>query len=137
MFSAKHNKNRALVVGKLGESLACEYLVKKRHIIVDRNYRRKFGEIDIISISPDKTLIFSEVKTMSVRNEFSEGLSPEDNLTFFKAIKIKRMAQFFATQNPRMIDDGKGWRIDLIVVVLAEYPNHGYKIKRIAHYENI
>jgi Holliday junction resolvase-like predicted endonuclease len=50
-------------VGSTGEDLACGYLEKNGYKIISRNYRMKFGELDIIAESPDKTLVFFEVKT--------------------------------------------------------------------------
>lgn len=35
-------------IGQLGEEIACQYLEKKGYTILDRNFRRKWGEIDII-----------------------------------------------------------------------------------------
>ena len=51
-------------IGKIGENKACEYLKNKGYRIIDRNYREKFGEIDIIAVSRDLTLVFVEVKTI-------------------------------------------------------------------------
>ena len=124
-------------IGRSGESIACAYLVKKGYKTVDRNFKRKFGEIDIIARANDKTLVFCEVKTMVKKQGIPEQLIPEDNLTFRKAEKMKRIAQFFAAKYPDLIDDDKGWRIDLVVVVLGEDLGKGYALKRITHYENL
>ena len=48
-------------VGKKAESVVAEYLVKKGHKIIERNYKTKFAEIDIISVKNDK-VYFTEVK---------------------------------------------------------------------------
>lgn len=48
--------------GRLGEDAVCELLVRRGHRIVGRNYRRKVGEIDIIS-EFDGFIVFTEVKT--------------------------------------------------------------------------
>lgn len=50
--------------GRLGEDYACEYLKNKGFNIEKRNYRSRFGEIDIIARS-DEYLLFVEVKTRS------------------------------------------------------------------------
>ena len=47
--------------GKTGEDLACDYLKRKSYKILERNHRQKWGELDIITIAPDKTLVFSHV----------------------------------------------------------------------------
>lgn len=55
----KHNTK---VIGNTGEEYAVDYLKRKRYEIVGRNYRKRFGEIDIIA-ERDGTYIFVEVKT--------------------------------------------------------------------------
>ena len=126
-------------VGKLGEDLACKYLFKKGYRIIDRNYRLKIGEIDIIAISRDKTLVFIEVKTLKSGNaainsadEQFAGLMPEDNLTSSKLQKLSKTCELFAGKNPQLIKEGKGWRIDLVAILLNEKNEAEFK-----HYENI
>jgi len=51
------------LVGQNGENRAVEYLEKKGFKIIDRNWRTKYGEIDII-VSKDNFIIFVEVKTL-------------------------------------------------------------------------
>ena len=66
-------------LGKFGEDLACEYLVKKGYKIIDRNFRKPWGELDIITRAPDKTLVFVEVKTVrqNLWQAPEKQLSPE------------------------------------------------------------
>jgi len=115
-------------LGQFGENLACEYLVKKGYKIINRNVRQKWGELDIIAKAPDRTLVFVEVKTIQ---NISDGLSPEDHLTRAKLEKLKRTASLYAGHYPEKIDDSKGWRIDLLALVVS---GRDYNIK---HYENI
>lgn len=49
-------------VGHAGEEFAAKFLIEKGHVIVERNFRKKSGEIDIISID-EKGIHFVEVKT--------------------------------------------------------------------------
>ncbi|MEK7162938.1 MAG: YraN family protein [Patescibacteria group bacterium] len=100
-------------LGNFGENLACGYLVNNGYKIIDRNFRKPWGEIDIIAKAPDKTLVFIEVKTME---ESSEGLKPEDQLTSSKLQKLKRTASLYAGHRQELIDNEKGWRIDLIAI---------------------
>ncbi|NLW22267.1 MAG: YraN family protein [Tissierellia bacterium] len=53
--------------GLLGENIAINYLKSKGYIVIDRNYRTKIGEIDIIAIKSNY-LVFIEVKTRSSTN---------------------------------------------------------------------
>lgn len=57
---SRYNKN----LGDFGEAAAAEYLINHGYDIVERNFRTRFGEIDIIARLGQK-LIFTEVKTRS------------------------------------------------------------------------
>ncbi|MDS0524906.1 YraN family protein [Clostridium sp. SHJSY1] len=59
----KNNKN----IGNHGEDLALNFLKKKNHKILERNFRVSRGEIDIIS-QIDDILVFTEVKTRYNKN---------------------------------------------------------------------
>ena len=122
-------------IGKLGESLAFEYLFNKNWKILDRNYRRKSDEIDIIARSDDGTLVFCEVKSFATGEETAgfARLMPEDNLTAAKLRKISRTCEFFARQHPEVVDEEKGWRIDLLAINIGI----SGKALDIRHYENI
>jgi putative endonuclease len=48
--------------GRLGETFAAEYLVRQGYEILEKNYRRQFGEVDIVARDRG-TLVFVEVKT--------------------------------------------------------------------------
>ncbi|MEK7195586.1 MAG: YraN family protein, partial [Patescibacteria group bacterium] len=81
-------------LGRLGEDLACEYLVDKGYKIIGRNYREKWDELDIVARSQDKTLIFVEVKTINTAGgDENSMIMPEDNLTKSKMRKLKRACQ--------------------------------------------
>lgn len=117
-------------IGKKGEEIAENYLKNKGYRILIKNYRQKFGEIDIIARAPDRTVIFMEVKTILLNEQ--NGLTPEDNITTRKLNIVKRTANFFAAKHPRIIDEERGWRIDLIAIDLSR--NGKFSIR---HYENI
>lgn len=53
--------------GKNGEDMACDYIEKLGYEIIERNYRNKLGEIDIIAKDKNE-LVFIEVKTRCQRN---------------------------------------------------------------------
>jgi putative endonuclease len=118
-------------VGQIGENIACEYLRDKKYKIIDRNYRKPWGEIDIIAKAPDKTLIFVEVKTMS--DFVSAELKPEDQLTGAKLKKLQKTARLYAGHYPKLINDTQNWQIDLIAVLLSSRADE----PDIKHYENI
>lgn len=115
-------------IGKLGEDAAICFLKKKEYKLIKRNYRCKWGEIDIIAQAADKTLVFCEVKTLKSKKW---GLLPEMQVNSLKLKKLRKTASIYANRSP-LIDEEKGWRIDLIAVDLE-----GDRVKDIRHYLNI
>ena len=55
-------KNQNLIRGKLGEEIACRYLMSLGYEILLRNYHKSYAEIDIIA-AIDNLLVIVEVKT--------------------------------------------------------------------------
>ena len=60
-------------LGKVGEDLACEELVRRGYAILERRYRTRYGEIDIIARVKD-TVVFVEVKTRA-GDQYGGGLA--------------------------------------------------------------
>lgn len=116
--------------GKLGEDLACDYLKSKKYKIIERNYLKPWGELDIVALAPDKTLVIFEVKAIQQSGN-AEELNPEEQMTFAKMRKLKRTASLYAGSHQELIKDQKGWRIDLLALTMKE---EDFVIK---HYENI
>ena len=132
-------------LGKLGEDIACEYLVNKGYKVIERNFWKPWGELDIVAKYKDGTLVFVEVKTMEKFS--SEGLKPEDQLTRAKLRRLQKTASLYAGHRPELIRDNKGWRIDLLTLTLRDASgstlseSNGLTIREenciIKHYENI
>lgn len=118
-----------LELGNEGENIACEFLKRKGYSVLERNKRNPWGEIDIITRAKDGTLVFVEVKTMS--KEDDTRLQPEDQLTQEKMKKFKRAAELYANHFCKLINEEKGWRLDVITIRKAEGK---YCVK---HYENV
>jgi len=114
-------------VGRLGEQEAVEHLIKKSYKIIERNYRKKWGELDIVAKAPDKTLVFVEVKAGG-----GYPFNPEENLTKAKLRKLQRTALIYANKRLDLVSDQQGWRIDLVAVDWSRGPE-----PEIRHYENI
>ena len=74
-------------LGKRGEDLACEELEKRGYTIVDRRFRTRCGEIDIVARDAG-VLVFVEVKTRSGSN-FG---TPFESVTWQKRQRLSRMA---------------------------------------------
>lgn len=108
-----------------GEQIACDYLSKKGYRIIDRNFRRGYGEIDIIAVK-DSVLVFIEVKTRST-NKFG---TPLEQIAFYKIRSLIKTAEFYKTLNPKLPDS---LRIDAVSVMLDNLGN----TVSIEHIENI
>lgn len=81
-------------LGKLGEDLATKYLQKIGYIIIDRNFRCKQGEIDIIA-KYKQEIIFIEVKT---RTNLNYG-EPAEAVTQLKQKHIERATEYYIYRN--------------------------------------
>lgn len=128
-------------VGELGEDLACEYLRNKGFTIIERNFRKPWGELDIISKDSEGVLVFVEAKAMrQFGNSRNAAITPEENLTAAKSRKLKRTASLYAGFNSNLINDEKGWRIDLVAITIPDLVvglTDLLKYCDIKHFENI
>ena len=79
-------------LGKLGENKAVHYLTGKGYRIIDRNYKCKTGELDIIAME-GKTLVGIEVKT---RSSLSYGL-PCESITAAKKQHLLRALRYYVS----------------------------------------
>ena len=73
-------------VGALGEELVATFLMKRGHKILVRNYRRPWGELDVVS-EKDQKIHFVEVKTLS--QEVSDETS-KDDVSRYTPSKVKK-----------------------------------------------
>ena len=112
-------------LGKLGEDFACSFLKKKGFRILERNFRKRYGELDIVALY-GKILVFVEVKTR-VGYEFG---TPEEAVTPWKLREVVRMAQFYKSLHPELPES---LRIDVVGVVLDETET----LVRITHTPNV
>lgn len=53
-------------IGNIAEDVSAAFLVKSDHKVLDRNYLRKWGELDIVSVDRSDTIHFIEVKCKTV-----------------------------------------------------------------------
>lgn len=110
-----HSSTRDL--GLLGEGLAIKFLKKNGYKILERNFRSKLGEIDIVGIDPSAssgqaTLAFIEVKTRWSK-KFG---SPEEAITPWKIKSIIKTGQYFKLLHPELPDS---LRIDVVAISLS------------------
>jgi len=96
--------------GEFSENIACDYLLLRGMEILDRNFRTKYGEIDIIARElADNIIVFVEVKA---RTSFNFGL-PEESITNKKKRKIIK-SSFFYLQEKKL--EHQNIRFDVIAI---------------------
>lgn len=126
-------------IGQIGENVASKYLVKHGFSIVDRNYTRKWGEIDIIAKKNNK-IHFVEVKSKTVEptyfinkkwdEEEVKGIRPEENVHYWKIKKLRRIIEtYLISQRVGSIS----WQFDIAII----YLNIEKKLAKVKVMENI
>lgn len=109
-------------IGRHGENLACEFLKKQGYTIIDKNYRTKSGEIDIIARDKD-ALVFVEVKT---RSDVEMGY-PELNITRSKLQNFRSAVQIYISEKNIKC----GYSLDVISIDLSKHPPEITRFKNI------
>ena len=97
-------------IGKLGEDIAVKYLVKHGYRIVERNYRKPWGEIDIIA-KKKGILTFVEVKTQKSGFEWR----PEENVNWHKKQQLRRIINTYLKESQMY---GVEWQVDVLAIEL-------------------
>ena len=115
----KYNNKK---IGDLGENIAVDYLYSIGYSIIEKNFRCKTGEIDIISQNKN-TICFIEVKTRHSKN-YGE---PCEAVNHFKRIKIYRTAYIYVQKNKLY---KYNIRFDIIEIMINSNKN-SYNIKLI------
>lgn len=104
------------MTGDYGEDLACEYLKKNGYRILERNYRIRGGEIDIVAMDGE-TLVFVEVKA---RWSHEYGL-PAESMTPWKIKYLVKTAQFYVL---KIGWGSKEYRLDFVSVDFVDDKNN-------------
>lgn len=115
-------------LGDIGEGVACKYLQNKGFSVLERNYLKPWGEIDIIA-EKSKKLYFIEVKSVSREayawpkrgvtrepGERADSYRPEENVHPAKLKRLHRAIQTYLLDHK--IPEDKEWQIDLACVYL-------------------
>lgn len=112
-------------VGWIGEELASRFLERQGYIVVDRNYRKKWGELDIVAKNKG-ILHFVEVKSISNPN-----FRPEDAVRLWKRQRMARAVKTYFMD--RKISDDIDFQIDIAAVFL----DFDHKKAKIRMLENV
>lgn len=132
----KHFTSQTQQIGQIGENIACKYLIKQGFSIIERNYTKKIGEIDIVCMK-DSVIHFVEVKTIVTRVTSSSKLclkiikgsnvsretskndqiyNPFENITKHKLRKFSRTIEWYLVE--KNVSRETLWQIDAVAVVL-------------------
>src|SRR6266481_6823223 len=128
-------ENNNKLLGNKGEFIAGEYIIKNGYKILYKNFRLKHYEIDIIAKQNDGTIVFFEVKTIFSALFNKNQLMPEDNMNYWKINKIIKASKIFILKHPHLINEDKGWRIDLVAVTIGDGNEKNEEEVKVDHYE--
>ncbi len=105
------------------------FLVKRGFAVVERNYTKPYGEIDIVAYK-DGLWHFVEVKTVSYETVGKRwSIRPEENMHGLKFVRCARTAEVYISE--KRIKDP--WQIDLITVYVDQDKRQG----KVAYFPNI
>ncbi len=116
-------------LGDTGEEVACKYLQNKGFSIVERNYLKPWGEIDIVAKKANK-LYFIEVKSVS-RELFGNvprepAYRPEENIHPAKLKRLHRAIQTYLLDHK--VPDDIYWQLDVACVYL-DFSTHKARVE--------
>ncbi len=112
-------------VGKKGEDIACNFLESNGYEIIERNFRTKYGELDIIA-SKDGILVFVEVKA---KTDTRTGM-PYETVNKNKIKHLMRAIQFY--QLTHKVKDLK-MSLDVISIIIG--PDN--RVKELKHFKSV
>lgn len=117
-------------IGELGEDIACRWLEKRGYKVVDRNYTKKWGEIDIVAerqgvthfievksskrvLEKGKVLVSHETKSLNSYNPV-ENMHPWKIKRFVRAVET----YLLSSKGQKINNSVGGWQIDLLVAYI-------------------
>lgn len=107
-------------LGNRGEKIAAKFLRKQGYQIIEKNYRSRLGEIDIVA-KEDESIVFVEVKT---RCSTDFGL-PEEALSYDKRRRLSKLALGYLAH--RRIKD-TNCRFDVVSILMDNK-----KVRKVNH----
>ncbi len=113
--------------GDIGEKIAARHLERKGYQIIDRNYQKPWGEIDLVS-KKHGLLVFCEVKTRDAKNV--EHYLAESSVNHLKIKKLQKICETYLAE--KRYPYSQKWQIDVLAVIVDK-ENRKAKIK---HYKN-
>jgi putative endonuclease len=112
MASTQQPRSRNNIVGAFGENAVVDFIKRQGTTVVDRNWRVKEGEIDIVARLADGSFAFVEVKT---RTSVTFG-HPLESINSVKAHRLQRLALAWLATHQSL---GHEYRIDCAAVIIS------------------
>lgn len=113
--------------GDRGEKIAEDFLKSKGYKIIDHNYQKPWGEIDLVS-KKDNLLVFIEVKTRNSKNV--EHYLAEYSINAPKIRKLQKICETYLTENKYPPD--QKWQVDVLTISIDNLSNKS----EIQHFKN-
>ena len=127
VFTSKSQK-----IGLIGEEVACKFLMKHGFEVIERNYTRKWGEIDIIA-KKSNVLHLIEVKSVScvtLNGVLQVNYDPVQNMHHKKLNRLARAVQTYLIEKN---SKGYSWQFDYIGVFI----DLAKRISKVQHLEDL
>ena len=128
IFNLLINRRKLLAdrkrLGRWGEKRSEKFLKRKGLKILTRNFRCKTGEIDLIMVDSDGSVVFVEVKARA-DEKFADA---EDSITSAKKTRLQKAARFFLASYKI---ENRPCRFDIVTIILGQTGR-----PQIRHYEN-
>ena len=111
-------KSKTSQTGAIGEDIACKFLEKRGFRVIERNYRKPWGEIDVIA-EKGGIVHFVEVKASSRSISDGDGsremgYRPEEMATEAKLHKVARTAALYMDSKK----DSREFQVDVLGVLM-------------------
>lgn len=106
-------ENARQILGRLGEGLALEHYERLGFWLLERNYRTRAGEIDLV-VCDGVTTVFAEVKT-----RHAGGLDPLVSITVLKRRRMRSLASAWLAARP-VRQRTRALRIDAVAIVVDQ-----------------
>lgn len=118
---------RHITIGQLGEDAVVRFIQGNGHTILDRNFRTRFGELDIVS-KKDGILHFIEVKSVEEKPWVDQ--LPEENVTRAKREKMAKTIETY-------ISEKRLEEVDFMIDIAGVFVNLTEKSARVRILEDV
>ncbi|NMM99468.1 endonuclease [Bifidobacterium sp. DSM 109958] len=101
-------------LGRAGEDYAAEWLIRRGWRIIDRNWRSRYGELDLVALDANREIVFVEVKT---RRSTDQG-SPQAAVDGRKQSNLRRAAMEWLLADEHHVPH-RGTRFDVVAILMT------------------